>query len=718
MALAITDDHQALADVVRSFTSARDLRGLSRAALDGGAAGIPDVWREMADLGWLGLHVPEEFGGSGYGLPELAVVADELGYGVAPGPFLPSVVVSAVFVVAGTETQRKNFLPALTDGSLIAGLGLSGTLTRDAGGRVRGDAGLVLAGLWADTLVLRVGADLVLVRRDATGVSAEPLAGMDPSLGLTYVSLDAVPVPHEAVVPNGGAAAVRLFRTIASAEAAGGSRAALDMAVEYAKVREQFGRTIGTFQAVKHRLSDMLVAAELASALSWDAARADEDDQQGRLAAAAAAVLSFGLFQENAQSNIQTLGGIGFTWEHDAQLYVRRAVALSRLARSLGSPERELYTLAESGVRRRYAVDLPPEAVDHRDRAREFRQRYEATPMGFRREVLAKSGYMVPHWPPPYGRGAGPVEQLVIEEELADMDLPDLGIGTWLLPTLIQTANPEQVRRWVAPSLLGELTWCQLFSEPNAGSDAAAVQTRARRVEGGWRITGQKVWTSAAHRSDLGLATVRTNPDAAKHKGITAMVVDLHAPGVEVRPLREITGDSLFNEVFFDDVFVPDADVVGDVNEGWKVARTTLGNERVTIGGGSDEGVVPAYDLLALVSRYVPDEPVIRHDMAHLIAEEQAMRLINLRQVARAVAHSGPGPEGNVTKLLAAEHAQRSAELAMEISGLAAISGHEPRVTWQYLYTRCLSIAGGTSEITRNVIAERILGLPRDPLIR
>jgi alkylation response protein AidB-like acyl-CoA dehydrogenase len=717
VALAITDDHQALADVVRSFASAGQLRGISRAMLDESSSELSALWKRLGGLGWLGLHVPEEFGGSGFGLSELAVVADELGYAISPGPFLPSVVTSAVLVAAGTDSQRKSLLPGLSDGSVMAGVGLSTELIRSADGSVSGPAGPVMGGRWASTFLLRLGSDLILVDRDASGVTVEPVMGLDPSLGLANLVLEGVFANDDVLVPGGYLTAVRLVRAIASAEASGGSRATLDVTVEYAKVREQFGRTIGSFQAVKHHLSNMLVAAELATALSWDAARADDDGDQGRLASAAAAVRAFASYQENAQKSIQILGGIGFTWEHDAHLYLRRAVALRRLVESLGVAEHDVNLLAESGVHRSYAVDLPPEAEPYRIAAREFLARYRETAMESRRGVLAESGYLVPHWPPPFGRGAGPVEQLVIEEELSEVETPVLGIGGWVLLTLTQTANAEQIDRWIPASLAGELTWCQLFSEPNAGSDAAAVQTKAVRVDGGWRVNGQKVWTSGAQNCNRGLATIRTDPSAAKHKGITAMVIDMQAPGVDVRPLREITGEALFNEVFFDDVFVPDADVVGEVNDGWKVARTTLGNERVTIGGGSREGV-SADELLDVVSRHPHGDAAIRRDIARLIVEEQAMRLINLRQIARAVAGSGPGPEGNVTKLLSAEHAQRVTELAVEAAGLAAISGQEEKVTFEYLFDRCLSIAGGTSEISRNVIAERILGLPRDPLNR
>ncbi len=254
----------------------------------------------------------------------------------------------------------------------------------------------------------------------------------------------------------------------------------------------------------------------------------------------------------------------------------------------------------------------------------------------------------MPHWPLPWGRAASPVEQLVIEEELAGLAKPSLGIGEWNVLSITSHGTPEQLERWIVPSLRGDLIWCQLFSEPNAGSDAAGVQTRAVRgqVDGvaGWRVTGQKVWTSGAQYCNRGLATVRTDPDAPKHKGITTMVIDLKAPGVEVRPLRELTGDALFNEVFFDDVFVPDRDVVGEVNGGWTVARTTLGNERVSIGGGMMAGA--AFDLLPAIDAYAPADAGLRREAGLLLADELALAAINLRRVARAVAGGQPGAGG------------------------------------------------------------------------
>ena len=713
MPLAITDDHRELGGIVRSFATSNELRAAVRTALNDGSADVTAAWQKIAAQGWLGLHVPEEHGGSGFGLPEVAVVADELGYSLTTAPFLASVVASGTLVVSGTPTQRKTHLGDMADGTTKPAIGLANGLSI-SGDRVSGEITGVLGASSATVLLVKVDDDLLIVEPGQAGVLVTPAAAVDPSLGFGTVTLDAVSAAPDAVVPGAAAVALRLLRTLASAEAAGGARASLDMALEYAKVREQFGRVIGGFQAIKHHLADMLAQVEIATAVSWDAARS-ADGEQAELAAAAAAALAFDAFQQNAQKNIQVLGGIGFTWEHDAHLLLRRAISLRSILAQAGDAGDALYRLASGGAQREYGVDLPPEAEQYRTQAREFLATYRATPEGDRRKLLADTGYLVPHWQPPFGRGAGPVEQLVIQEELPEVEGTDLGITGWVLLTLTQTATPEQIERWVPKSLAGDHIWCQLFSEPNAGSDAAAVQTRGVKVEGGWRLNGQKVWTSGAHLSDFGLATIRTDSQAPKHKGITAMVVDMHAEGVDVRPLRQISGASGFNEVFFDNVFVPDGDVVGEINDGWRVARTTLGNERVTIGGSSRSD---ADRLLALVKRFASDDPSVRRLVARLIAEEQALQLINLRQVARAVAGSEPGPEGNVTKLLTAEHRQRTTELALQIAGVSATAGADSDVAIEYLSSRSSTIAGGTSEISRNVIAERILGLPRDPLNR
>jgi len=716
MPIALTEEHRELAEVARSFLVGRSALTASRALLDAETEALPPFWDELVGMGWLGLHLPEAFGGSGYGLPELSVVLEALGGASAPGPFLPTVMCSAVIDAVSSDAQRAALLPGLADGSVLGAVALAGSVERLPDGALRGDAGLVLGAAHAGIVVVRIGDDLAIVTPAPAMV--HPAESIDPTRRVARLALDGVQVTADKMIVGGAPVALAIVRGLAAAEATGGAVASLQMALEYAKVREQFGRTIGSFQAVKHHLANMLVDTELASAVAWDAARAAGRGAQGALAGSVAAAQALPAFRRCAEKNIQLLGGIGFTWEHDAHLYLRRAWALAGLfgADAAG----DVAAGFASGARANEGIELPAEAEQFRAEARAFRTRYEGIADEHARlTALIESGYCMPHWPKPWGRAASAVEQLVIDEELPDVERPSLGIGTWVVLTLLQHSTPDQIERWIRPSLFADLYWCQLFSEPNAGSDAAAIQTRATRVDGGWLVNGQKVWTSGAQNSNMGLATVRTDPDAPKHAGVSTFAIDMKAKGVEVRPLREITGEALFNEVFFDDVFVPDDDVVGEVNQGWTVARATLGNERVSIGGNKGNlDAIHDEDLVELAGRYAPGDRAVAIEVGEMIAESHAMSALNLRQVMRAVIGSGPGPEGAITKLLSAEHAQRASSLALRIAGEAGIADAEPRVRFQYLFDRCLTIAGGTSEIVRNIIAERILGLPRDPLAK
>ncbi|MGE2714120.1 acyl-CoA dehydrogenase [Mycolicibacterium litorale] len=722
MGIAISDDHRELAGVVRSFLSARGARAATRALLDADGDARPPFWAEAAGLGWLGLHVPEEYGGSGCGLPELLVVAEEFGRAVAPGPFVPTVIASAVVAAAGSDEQRARWLPSLTDGSTTAAVGTAGDLTAD-GQRFSGEAGVVLGAGDADLLVLTVGEDVIVVTASAPGVTVDTPPGLDPSRRSARVTLTGVEVTPADVLAGAASLMLAYARAVCAAEAVGGAQDCLEAAVEYAKVREQFGRTIGTFQAVKHHLANMLVAAEAATATVWDAARAAvADEDEFRMMAACAASLAFDAYVHNAELNIQVHGGIGFTWEHDAHLHLRRALTLRGLLGGRQAPA-DVYALTAKGVVRQNSIDLPPEAEALRaDICAEIAGWAELEPKVLR-ERMIDTGYLMPHWPKPWGRAADAVEQLVIEQELADAGIkrPDLGITSWVVLTLIQHGTPEQIERLVGPALRGDQVWCQLFSEPGAGSDAAAVATKAVRVDGGWTVTGQKVWTSGAAHCQLGLATVRTDPDAPKHAGITTVIIDMSAPGVDVRPLRQITGASEFNEVFLTEVFVPDHDVVGAPNDGWRVARATLGNERVSIGGGgvsASRGAVNA--IVDLTQRFGERIAGAAERAGRFLADGHALRLLNLRRVARSVAGAEPGPEGNVTKLLIAEHVVARAGLSAELLGadVALLAPPAKVAGLLVLGSRGMTIAGGTSEVTRNQIAERILGLPRDPLLK
>ena len=552
---------------------------------------------DLASLGWLGLHLPEERGGSGFGLPELVVVVEELGRAVAPGPFVPTVIASAVIDAAAPDEVASRLLPGLADGSAFGGIALTSDITV-SGGKAAGTAQAVLGGGLAHILVLPAGDDAIVVETAGGGVTVEVPGNLDPTRRTARVTLDGAPV-H--VIAGGRQVLVDLARLVIAAEAVGIAVECTEQAAAYAKVRVQFGRPIATFQAVKHHCANMLVASELATATVWDAARAaEEGGEQLSLAAAMAAALALAAADECAQLNIQVHGGIGFTWEHDAHLYLRRATALEAVV-DAEAAALDVTDLVRAGTRRVRTIDLPPEAEPMRDEVRAFADRMKGLDAAAQRAAMIETGYVMPHWPKPWGRDAGAVEQLVIEQEFsaAGVSRPQYGITGWVILTLIQHATEDQVARWVMPALRQDVIWCQLFSEPDAGSDAAGVKTRGTRVDGGWLVNGQKVWTSGAHLASFGLATIRTDPDVPKHEGITTMVIDMHAEGVEVRPLKMVTGQSEFNEVFFNDVFVPDDDVVGPVNGGWTVARATLGNESVSIGGGQGGGSMPADLVIA-----------------------------------------------------------------------------------------------------------------------
>jgi alkylation response protein AidB-like acyl-CoA dehydrogenase len=718
MSIAITEDHKALAETASELLNKRDARGAARALLEAENEELPTWWKELVDLGWQGLHLAEEHGGSGYGIEELVIVVEELGRVVAPGPFVPTAIASAVIAAAGDDATRKSLLPGFADGSTAAGISLNGTATV-SGGTASGSF-VVLGGGLAQLLVLPAGDDAVVVEVGASGVTVETPQNLDPTRRSSRVTLDGAP----ATVLTGGAAALRdLGRVILAAEAVGAAGGALAMGSAYAKERLQFGRVIGTYQAVKHHCANMAVANELATSAVWDAARAAATGgDQLAYAAAVAATLAAPAADLCANLSTQVHGGIAITWEHDAHLYMRRATALLSLL-DADAAARDCTALTRQGVKRAKAIELPPEAEPIREEVRAFAQSIKDLAADEQRTKLIETGYVMPQWPKPYGRAAGPVEQLVIEQEFGDAGVkrPQYGITAWNILTLIQFANQDQLDRWVMPALNQDVIWCQLFSEPDAGSDAAGIKTKATRVDGGWLVNGQKVWTSGAHYSGFGFATVRTNPDVPKHEGITMMVIDMHAAGVEVRPLKMTTGTSEFNEVFFNDVFVPDDDVVGPVDGGWTVARATLGNESVSIGGGGGGGFyTPAKALIDMLDANPERLPGGEERIGRYVANVAAMGLLNLRSANRAVAATGPGPEGAMTKLIVSEIGHESVAVATKLLGpeVPFMDGDAAMSNMMMLMHRGMSIAGGTSEIKRNQIGERICGLPRDPLIK
>jgi len=752
MALALTEDHAQLAEAVRSWAGRTCPPSAVRAAADGDDGGdifYRDVLRPgLADLGVLGLHLPEADGGQGAGLTELAVAVEELGRALAPGGCVPTVLASAVLVGAGLSGK---VVAALSQGNGNAAVALTADIQAAAGTGgdivITGSADCVLGAPGADLIILPARtqaetgrAGTVWVAVDASSLDITGVDSLDLTRRLGRVTATDVAVPAErqlARLPQ--AAAANLAAVIFCAEAVGIAGWAVSTAAEYAKLRHQFGRPIGQFQAVKHRCARMLVAAEQAAAVVWDAARAADEDagagheDAGRdFAVAAAAALAADAAVSCAHECIQVLGGIGYTWEHDAHLYYRRAMSLRALlgpaCPAPGGWRERAASLALDGQRRRVSLELADEDTDLRASIRSELAAIAKLTGPARNAALAAGGWVMPHMPKPWGRGAGALEQVIIDEELraAQVGVPGLAIGAWVVPALIQYGTPEQQQRFLPATLRADYLWCQLFSEPGAGSDLAGLTTRAERTDGGWKITGQKIWTSLARQAAWAICIARTDPQQPRHDGISYFLVDMRAPGIEVRPLREIGGDAFFNQVFLDGVFVPDDCLVGEVNKGWRIARTTLANERVSLSRTWTFGCgVPELLQVARVAA----GPGRLAEVGELVATGQAIELLGLQAAVKQLSGTEPGATGSVRKLLSMRHAQQVAELCWELSGESGAlgsrhggapvtaGGQSDGAHWarQVLITRALTIGGGTTDVQLNIIGERILGLPRDP---
>ncbi|WP_033295717.1 acyl-CoA dehydrogenase family protein [Amycolatopsis jejuensis] len=661
MPVALTEDQTALAAAVRAWAAAHDPIAAVRAAETSGA-GLPDGF---AALGLTGVALPASVNGADGTVADLAAGLAAAAEALVPGPLLSTAL--AGLLLAG---QAKDLATEIADGTARVAVQLAESDVVPGAD----------AGSW---LLVPRGERYVLVPPGAV----EPLAPFDFSRPLARVRRGEGEVLDLPDVRD-------LAATLAVAEAAGVARWCLTTTVEYAKVREQFGQVIGAFQAVKHLCAEMLCRAEAAEALAWDAASAVGDP----LAAASAAAVALDAAVENAKDCIQVLGGIGFTWEHDAHLYLRRALVLRQWLGGSRWWRKRAADLALAGRRRTLGVDVGEDA--------RLVAEVAALPEENRRVALADAGLLAPHWPRPYGRGADAATQLRIDAALASAGIrrPDLVIGGWAVPTILAHGTEAQRERFAGPTLRGELTWCQLFSEPGAGSDLASLRTAAKRADGGWLLTGQKVWTSLARQADWAICLARTDPEVPKHKGITYFLVDMRSSGITTRPLREITGRSVFNEVFLDDVFVPDADVVGEPGAGWKLARTTLANERVALGRGPAMGE----NLEALLESVAED--IDRDRLGALIGQGSAASVLDLRATLRQLDGLGPGAESSVAKLLGVRHRQEVAEFALT---LAPTLTPDSPAAQEFLLSRCLSIAGGTTQILLSATAERILGLPR-----
>jgi 3-oxochol-4-en-24-oyl-CoA dehydrogenase len=729
MPIAVNSEHVDLADSVRSFVERVAPSDVLHEALETPITNPPPYWNAAAEQGLQALHLSESVGGQGFGILELAIVLAEFGYGAVPGPFVPSAIASALISAHDPDSKLLSDLAA---GAAIAAYAIDSGLTATRQGDalvIRGEVRAVPAAAQASILVLPVAIDSgeEWVVLDADALEIVPVDSIDPLRPVAHVRANAVEVGDDRVLSNLSRDTARaLMSTLLSAEAIGVSRWATDTASAYAKIREQFGRPIGQFQAIKHKCAEMIAVTERATAAVWDAARAIDEASHGDVnahaafAAAVAATLAPVAAQHCTQDCIQVHGGIGFTWEHDTNVYYRRALLLAAcFGRATDYPQLVVDTATATGLRS-IDIDLDPDTEKLRDEIRTEVAGLKALSREERTVAIAEGGWVQPHLPKPWGRASGPIEQIIIAQEFVagKVKRAPMGIAAWIIPSIVAFGNDEQQQRFLPPTFRGEMIWCQLFSEPGAGSDLASLSTKATKVDGGWRITGQKIWTTGAQYSQWGALLARTDPSAPKHNGITYFLLDMNSEGVEVKPLRELTGNAMFNTVFIDDVFVPDELVLGEVNRGWEVSRNTLTAERVSI-GSSEPGFLATLDGFVDFVKAGQFDQIAQNRAGQLIAEGHAAKLLNMRSTLLTLAGGDAMPSAAISKLLSMRTGQGYAEFAVASFGTDGVIGDLETLPGKWvewlLGSRATTIYGGTSEVQLNIIAERLLGLPRDP---
>jgi alkylation response protein AidB-like acyl-CoA dehydrogenase len=777
---AATSAEQEIAEAAAAFLHRRATREVVRAAVEGGTGHDATLWRDIVSLGWCGLTVPEAQGGLGLGLRALVALEELLGAHLAPVPFLETAAVSAA-VLASPGLQGGPWLQRLLDDS-AAVMSLA-----QAPGQAQETAdGWMLQGCWAawaaaaQAQVLLVPAQtkagLALLALEPSALAAPSLQitvrrGIDLTQGLADVRADGLKLPASACLAIGpdverALDRARLTGALAlAAEQLGLADAALSASVTYTGQRVQFGRPVAGFQAVKHRCAQMMVAVESArSAVLGAAALFDQPgakEAELHHAAAQARVLATEAALFCTRENLQLHGGAGYTWEVDAHLMLRRAqsaaqrfgaegVWLEEVAQRLWPAESSGLNPVEAATPaqgKRLGTGAGAETI-----RRDIRAWLEAQLQGdfaalkglhgpgdpgfdaslARRweQALAAGGWTAVGWPREHGgQGWTLAEQVAFHEEYARAGGPGrLGhIGeTLLAPTLLMHGTPEQQARFLPPIRQGLEFWAQGYSEPGAGSDLAAVRTRARLEDGHWVIDGQKVWTSWAHLSDWIFVLARTEPGSQRHQGLTLLMVPLRQPGVEVRPIRQITGHSEFNEVFFDGARTEASLHLGPVGQGWRVAMDLLGVERgVSTLGQQAHFRQELEAVIAMAHRTgASADAVLRQRIARAALGLDTLRCNALRVLDGGGGGASGGSAGSDRAAFIAKYAWSNwrrdlGQLAMDVlgaGGLVEAEGDDPqadRLQRLWLESRADTIYAGTNEIQLNLIAERALGMPR-----
>jgi 3-oxochol-4-en-24-oyl-CoA dehydrogenase len=782
-----SDDHNALRDQVRKFLNKESPITRAREIIDQQGSHAQDVWQGLADMGVTALMLPESCSGIGLGAMELCVVAEEIGRQLSPVPLASTLYLATQAVLLGSsDTQQQRWLPGVAEGAIgTLAAPLDGEVERSIlpqfdGQHLNGHVHLVADGTvaqWAVVLAKDPSSQPVLVLcRLEHRVSRRLLATLDPSKPFAALEFNATPA--EALDECGDAMSllqrVRQRAAILLAfEQLGAADAALEMAAAYARERKAFGRPIGSYQGIKHKLADRYTDNQMARAHCYYGAwalSADVAQFKGApelaTAAAAARVSASRALSLAAQESLHTHGGMGYTWELDCHLFYRRARQQAVL---LGNEHVWCEALSADLVARLEAprttslpvrTALPEGSMDFDDSPEESAFRAEcrtwleanaslkqrpddffaphlnqAERMQAARDWQARKaagGFGAITWPKALGgRNGTPMQELIWRQEEGRFNVPtgffNVSLGM-VIPSVMAHANDAVRAAHVAPALRGEHLWCQLLSEPGAGSDLGMVRTRAERCTDGregWVLNGQKVWTSLAQFAQYGLVLTRTDPNLPKFEGLSTFFIDMQSPGVSIRPIRQASGEAEFNEVFLENVFVPDSQLVGQVGGGWKVTLTGLMSERLSIGG-----VMPAelWQLLAEMLREATfmgnsalEDGRMRERLANLYLDAQALWLLQCRALTALSKGKEPGPEMSGAKNVAAATLQSFSYFAIDLQGargvLAASELGERFALVERLWfgSAGMRIAGGTDEIIKNSIGERVLGLAPEP---
>lgn len=768
MSYLLTEEQQMLQDQVRALFAKMAHPDHLRHIITEDKPFDQELWRKLADLGMLGVAVPEEYGGVGLGAKELAIILEEAGRAVAPVPLFSSIaVVVEAIKLAGSADQKKHWLPLLASGEKIGTFGwtegssaprLDNIKTIYKEGKVTGTKTPVADSPLADIcLVVAMHGDqptLLLVELDQPGVIQARLKGIDQLRHYAQIQFDATSA--EILEGASGVTICNQILDLAaiyeSFEQVGATEAAMLMARDYTLQRYIFGRQLGSFQAVKHTLANIYRTWDLAKCSALAAAEAlEQGSQEISAVAACARVAANEVYDTIAREHLQLHGGIGFTWEGNCHFHYRRA---RMLALNLGSTEfwsdRLVTSLEQSQhamanpkkhTQNRVSTSEAPEDTAYREEARAWiteNIKQVKTPDDSLKgkhgrewsRLKAAAGYAAIAQPVERGGAGGTKQQArIFEEEQTQVGIESyFGMGYRQAVAAIDGhGTDEQKTYWHKLTNEGHAIWCQLFSEPGAGSDLAAVRTKAEKDGDNWIISGQKVWTSSGHHANYGILLARTDPEVPKHTGLSLFIIDMHQPGITTRPIQQMNGDAEFTETFFENATVPDSWRLGEPGQGWAVAMTVLAHERNTAGGAAGESTgrrshTSSASLIELArsierspGKSALDSAVVRNKIAKFHMEAQAVKVFSRRLKAQFQAGGAPPRNIPVMKLTTTHRLQQIEAFLMDLeecAGIVQLVDSENDKFYGYLTSASNRIAGGADEVLRNQLAERALEMP------